>query len=575
MREEILAEAARALEFTPYRERGEIARHFAERLGISVPTLYRWLKKEGLYKTGRKRREDAGRIRLDGITEDDIKRVAALMFTSHRMTGRIVMPADVAIEIAEANGLIPRGVLKPSTLNRHLRRMQADKRALLAQEPHVNLKSSHPNHTHQLDYSVGIQWYLDRKGLGERDMVRGAYKNKPDQLADAVERGKPKLIRAVLTDHFSGTIYLRYYYEPGESARMAIDFLAHAWRRKDNGNPFHGVPKILMVDKAGAHRDQGFLEFCDALGVRIEDHRAGKANANGQVEATQRIIETRIESKLRVSPARTIEELNELAELECIKLNSERILERTGMTRFGLWQTIRKEDLREIRATHRQLLDLANRKSRKTPVRGDYSIRFEGKQYRLYDVVPGVHTRMKVEVRRNVFADDVVQVRVSPDEPWIEVRAVERLPGIQGGFAADAIPIGEEWAQAPHTDAMRHAREFTRMAYGADSDREAENARKRRDKPFAGVDAFKAAKEYTPPAYMNRPGTELPIAAAPAEAAPIPITKALIRIAQRLGRPLATEENQKIRTEYANGMTEAEIEAWVNRRVTKDRLRAV
>ena len=562
IRQSALADAAAALHHASTGKTA-VAKEQAALIGVSVPTLYRQLKKAGLYGATRKRRADRGEVRVDGIDDAKIMEVAALMFTSKRNQGRIIMPADVAIEIAESNGLIPKGVLQPSTLNRHLRRLEADKRAMLAEESHIKTRSLHPNHYHQLDYSVCVQWYLDKKGMGERDMVGQVYKNKPDNVADAHAKGKPKLIRAVLTDHFTGLIYIRYYYIPGESARMAIDFLSHAWREKDDGNTFHGAPLMLGVDKTGAHRDSGFLAFLDALGVKPETHAAGNCKASGQVECAQRIVESRIESKLRISPAKSVEELNELAALECRKMNATLRHNRHLQTRAGLWQTIKPEQLRTIKASHEELLALANKETRAVKVYGDYTIRFDGGVYRVFDI-PGISPRMKPEARRNVFDTETIQIRLHPDEPWIEVQMEERMPDLQGGWAADAQVVGEGYASAAETQATKHGKAMTRAAYGAETDREAENARKRREKPFAGVDAFKGAKEFQAPAYMRRPGTDVELPSSMnIDTKPMTFIDAAMAISKRLGRSLTGREYASIEASYSDGMTAEQIDSWL------------
>lgn len=574
LRESALMDAAEALKAAKT-GKSAVAKVQAGLLGISTPTLYRHLKKRGLYQCDRKRRGDRGAVRVDGIDEALMLKVAALMFTSKRNQGRIIMPADVAIEMAEANGMIPKGSLHPSTLNRHLRRLEADKRSLLADESNTSVRSLHPNHYHQLDYSVCTQWYLDKKGMGERDMVTQVYKNKPDNVAEVYEKGKPKLIRAVLTDHFTGLIYIRYYYIPGESARMAIDFLSHAWRKKDDGNPFHGVPLLLGLDKTGAHRDTGFLAFLDALGVVPETHAAGNSKASGQVECAQRIVETRIESKLRISPVSSVDELNELAALECRKLNATLRHSRHHQTRAGLWQTIKAEHLRTIQVDHDALLSLANKESRKVKVHGDYSIKFDGDVYRVFDI-PGISPRMKLEARRNVFDIGMIQVRIHPDEPWIAIRKEERMSDLDGGWGINDTVVGEEYSKAPDTRAMQHEKAMTRAAYGVDTDREAENARKRREKPFAGVDAFKAAKEFQHPSYMQRPGTDLDIpSAAVPEMKPMSLFKAAQLIAKRLGRALSGSEYATLNGAYPDGMTDDQINAWIASQQQKPALRAV
>ena len=577
---ERLEAAARALEAAGHGERSKAAKAQAERLGISVPTLYRKLEAAGLYRSGRKRRADAGAIRKEGVSDEQIKLIAAMMLTSKRNTGHVEMSAEDAIARAEANGIVAPGLLTPDTLRRHLRRLKLDARAQLAPTPHQDMASLHPNHVHQMDPSVCLQWYFEgAKGMAERDMVAVVYKNKPDELARAAGKKTKKILRYVLTDHFSGTIFVRYYHEYGEKQTTAIDFLIEAWSRKENGNPFHGVPRILVWDQGSANTARGTEAFLDSLGVNVMPHLPHNPRAKGQVENANYIVQRSFEAGLRISPATDLDWLNEQAAKWCAWFNATKIHSRHHMTRFGCWQMIRPEELREIRVDKATLQRLASHPVRTMKIKGNYTITLgrdaEGVPvtFRLFGL-PGMAPGMKVQVRRNVFEPGKVEVRLHEDEPWIEVSREEMRPG---GFLAGAAVIGEEHKQPAHTGAMKAGREIERLTYGTDTDREAENARKRGEKPLShlGIDAHKHFNDFTPPAYMNRPGTELPIAAAPAEAAPIPITKALIRIAQRLGRPLATEENQKIRTEYANGMTEAEIEAWVNRRVTKDRLRAV
>lgn len=576
---ERLEEAARDLAAATHGERSRIARQHAERLGISVPTLYRRLKAAGLYRSGRKKRADAGSLRKQGVSEEDIRIIAAMMLTSRRNTGTVEMSAEDAIARAEANGIVAPGALKPDTLRRHLRRLQLDARAQLAATPHQDLASLHPNHIHQMDPSVCLQWYFEGKaGVAERDMVAVVYKNKPDELARAAGKRTKKILRYVLTDHFSGTIYVRYYHEYGEKQTTAIDFLIDAWLKKDDGNPFHGVPKILIWDQGSAHTARGTEAFLDALGVNVITHLPHNPRAKGQVEKANHIVQRSFEAGLRITPATDIDELNRLAAEWCLWFNTTKIHSRHRMTRFGCWQTIRPDQLREIKVDRATLRRLANQPIMHRRVGGNYTIRLGSddrgpRVFRLF-WLPGMEPRARVQIRRNVFDPDKIEVRLHDDEPWIMVEREQIRPG---GFLYGAAVIGEEYKQPTNTQAMKAGREIERLTYGADTDRAAENARKRGDKPLGhlGIDAHKHFTEFEAPAYMKRRGTELPIQAAPAEAAPMPIVKALMRISQKLRRPLTPEENAALREQFPRGMTDADIEAWLGRAQTKDRLRAV
>jgi len=561
-----LTEAAVELENCGFGGRLAVADRFAAMLGMSTATLFRKLRKEGLYDSGRKKRADAGTIKV-GVSEEQIRQIMALMLTSKRNTGTIEMAAGDAIQIAEANGLIGRGVLSESVLNSHLRRMQADKRSLLAATPHINMRSLHPNHVHQVDPSVCLQWDIDDRGMDERDMVREFYKNKPDNMARMVGKRTKKLMRYVLTDHNSGNIEIFYYFIAGESATAMVDFLIHCWLEKNNGNPFHGVPKILLWDQGSANKSHPVMSLLDALDVDVLTHLPGNPRGKGQVECANRIVQRSFESRLRISPPANLDDLNKKAAEWCRWYNASKVHSRHGMSRSGLWQTIKADQLRILRASPEEIRHLAVLKPETRKIGGDYTITITSKgtrcTYRLADI-PGMAPRLTVQVRRNAFTPDTIQVRLHDDEAWIEVRPVEYMAGIHGGSEMDAPVIGERYTANPDTASMQHEAAMQKATYGTETARDANNARKRREKPFAGVDAMApfSAEQFTAPSYMKRRGTDLPIAAAP-EIAPLAGFELIKTLRRKLGRPLYPEENTAIRAEYPDGMNEDQISAWL------------
>lgn len=578
---ERLSEAAQALKDASHSERSVVANAQAQRLGMSRATLYRRLAKAGLYQSGRKQRSDAGTIRKEGVTEEALKLAAAAMITSKRNTGTIEMPAEDAILRLEANRLIEPGLISADMLRRHMRRMQLDARSQLAATPHQDLRSLHPNHAHQMDPSVCLQWYFDDKGKGtrERDMVATVYKNKPDELAKAAGKKTRKILRYVLTDHYSGHIHVRYFYETGEKATTAIDFLIDAWLPKENGSPFHGVPQILIWDQGTANTGHAPKAFLEALDVEVITHTPHNARAKGQVENANYIVQRSFEAGLRISPATDLEELNRKAAQWSLWFNSKKLHGRHRMTRAGCWQMIRPEHLRVPQASSDLLRNLATHPVVTRKIKGDYSITFgrddAGAEivYRLH-TIDGMAPGMTIEVQRNVFKPDAVRVRIHSDEPWVEVERVQMMAPMQGGFAADAAIIGQERKSMPGTEAMRAGKEVDRLTYGSSTDKEAEAARRRGEKPLAGVDAHKHFTDYKAPEYMRRRGTDMPIAAAP-EVAPKSGVTLMKILTRRLSRALTPEENAAIKAEYPNGMTDDQIETWLRGPVEKPTLRAV
>lgn len=569
---ERLYEAADALTTADHGKKSFVMAAHAEKMGMNASTLYRKLKKAGLVQSCRKIRDDKGSIKKEGLLEEHIKTVIAFANTSRRNTGTIEMPAEKAIMDCEANNLIPTGILTPDLLNRHLRRIEASKRDLLGKDCHQDMASLHPNHVHQMDPSVCLQWYFDDKGKGtaERDMVAVVYKNKPDELAKIVGKKTNKLMRYVLTDHFTGTLFVHYYYTPGESAVNAIDFLIRAWTRKQGDNPFHGAPRILLWDQGSANKGHSCRNFCEALNVDIITHIPHNPKAKGSVEKGNHIVQTWFESGLRITPAIDLDQLNSLAAKWCVWFNATRIHTRHGQTRHGLWQTINQEQLRIINAEEIQLRQLADGKTETRHVQTDYRIKM-GKRdglpvtFSLYDI-EGVSPGKKVEVRCNPFDLDQCNIRVNMDSAWISVTRDAYKSQLEGGFPVLAAVFGENQKSKPDTQAMRHSRELDRIAFDVKTDAEAKSKRNKKEMPFADADAHKIINDFQSPAYMKRKGTAVPLAAT---AAPelLKGSRMLKRIIALRGKRLSPEENQYLKATYPNGMTDEDMRVWIHREI--------
>jgi hypothetical protein len=134
-----------------------------------------------------------------------------------------------------------------------------------APTPHTPMQSLHPNHVHTFDVSVCIQYYLKNGRLGIMD-ERDFYKNKIENFAKI----KTRLLRYLLTDHFSGAFKVRYYNTTGESAENLWNFLKWAWGVQCHEKlPFRGVPFVLLMDTGSANKSHAILNFLERLEVTI------------------------------------------------------------------------------------------------------------------------------------------------------------------------------------------------------------------------------------------------------------------------------------------------------------------
>lgn len=119
---------------------------------------------------------------------------------------------------------------------------------------------------------------------------------------------RKKCLRYVLTDHYSGSICVRYYSGYGEAAEYMYDFLLYAWGKKDRINySFHGVPELLLWDKGSANTSKAVTNALKSLGVKTITHKAGSSRVKGQVENANNIVETHFECFLRFEGVKTIE----------------------------------------------------------------------------------------------------------------------------------------------------------------------------------------------------------------------------------------------------------------------------
>jgi len=318
----------------------EMCRMFA----FSDSKAYKVLKENG-WESGRAKRKDAGSTGLD---EALLLAVADMVKKCIRKNGKATLPVNVARSILQSRGAdIPIGDSRLRELLRQNHMAVADSKV---SSPHQTMRTEFPNQVHFADPSVCLIYFAPggkQKLIGDDEL----YKNK-----NFLE-GKMKCWRYVLTDHYSGSICIRYYASMGETVANMYDFLLYAWGQKEsNVNVFHGVPVLLIWDCGTANLARATANALKAFGVKTMPHLPGNPRAKGQVENANNLVETQFESRLRFEPVNSIEELNDAAEQFYTAYNANLIdsldtrLKRNGInqSRTNLWQRIPKEKLREL-----------------------------------------------------------------------------------------------------------------------------------------------------------------------------------------------------------------------------------
>jgi hypothetical protein len=450
------------------KERSAIVAEMCRVFGRSQAWAYRMLAEHG-YESGRKKRIDSGTSRQD---EEAVKALAAAMKAGIRENGKATVHVALARQILEQNG-VP-FVVGDSRLRTLLREQELDARRQRTPSPAQRMRSLYPNQVHLADPSLALIYYLPDGGqvvLSDKEV----YKNK--QFLPGKEH--LKVWRYVLTDHYSGSVCVRYYQAAGENAVNLWDFLMYAWGAKaDPAYAFHGLPELLVWDCGSANMSKAISEGLKSLRVETKPHLPGNPRAKGSVERANDLVECGFESRLRFEPVQNLAELNDAAERYCAAFNANALdgldcrLTRMGRkigSRLSLWQRITADQLRELpdADTCRLLLTqgVATRK-----VNGSLSFsydypRFGSRVYQLYGQ-PGVSVGMDIQVRP-ILVDRTPRVLAS----WLldgETMAVELDPleVESAGFAADAAVYGKEYKRPADTPIEKAGKELSRIAYG-------------------------------------------------------------------------------------------------------------
>lgn len=534
-----------------YGRKGELVEKYSKILGVSVKTLYRMLAEAS--PTGRAKRCDAGESSLD---ESTLKLIAAMMLNSVRGNGKQTMDIPTARQILLAQGVeIP---VCDSRIAVLLKEKGYDIQGMKAAEPCIRMRSLHPNHVHQVDPSLCLLYYSPD---GKQHLIRDeeAYKNKPFMQG----KEKMKLWRYVMVDHYSGTICHRYYQTEGENMLTLWEFLQYGWGIKENERAvFHGLPEILVCDKGSANTSGAIANALRSLRVQLIPHTVGNARAKGSVEDANNLIEKLFESRLKLQPVSSVEELNEYAEQWDALINANLLegydsrLTRAKMARTDLWLKIRPEELVELPEGAASLL-MRNAEDRKV----DSSLTVSCRN-RLYSVagMVGIRPAMTVKVQPILVSpDNKILVSYMYDGELIED---ERLPleMDEAGFRMDAPVFGVEFKRNADT-VQDKARKELKALIGDDGVPFIETTEGR------GIRALDAITPSDDSLVLPRVGRPLKVAPRPARRYSLVEASRFIR--DRLGR-FDVDIRQMIIDRFPDGPTDEELETICSELMAKE-----
>lgn len=516
---------------------------YAKETGHSPQHLYRVAGQHGFHSG--KTRSDKG-VLTSRLTDQQIEFVAALLSITARDNKGPIMPMEDALSIAVDNGIIEPGQVTPGTMNRILKDRSMSKAHMKAPRPHTEMRSLHPNHCHAFDVSVCIQYYLKNGKLAMMDEKR-FYKNKLDNFKKINKR----ILRYVIVDHFSGAYYFQYYNTTGETQENLYDFLTKAWSAKqDEQFPFRGVPSLMLMDTGAANTSKAIIAMLERLDVKIPKGNPYNPQRQGSVEKAHNIIETKFETRLRIQPATSVDEMNAWA-LDFMIYHQAAIAHRRhGMPRTQCWLLIKPEQLRELPPAE-ILQDLYANPEEERTVDGTYSISFRGKPYSLKHV-GGLFRGAKVMAILKPFKWPLIDIRYK--DVICEAAPVERLSAQQGGFGADAAVIGREYKAPRETVTQQAKKRLDNLAYGDEPKKDAV--------PFEGLTVFgHQAEKVQNLAFMPREGTPIEVDRTLADSR-ISFMEFLKRLVQAVG-PITKAQNQALRLRLGDSVSTSEVDALI------------
>lgn len=587
--------------------KGALVAAASQATGLSRATVYRRLK-EFTVQGERRRRSDAG---ASSVTRQEALAISAALMRSQRKGGKQLLSVPAALDELRCQGLVRCERIHPETGEVRLLSASAVERALrtyglhpaqlLRPTPCTEMKSLHPNHVWQIDASLCVLYYLSNgqnKGQKGGRQRRGLqvleadkfYKNKPR----ALERVQSERVwRYVVTDHYSGSIFVHYVLGAESALNLAESFIAAINARCVLGtpDPFHGVPFILMMDMGSANTSGLFKNLARRLGVQLMPHAPGNARATGQVEKAQDIVERGFESALGRLAVGSLQDLNLAAYCWARHFNATARHSRHGHTRLHQWLGITPEQLRIAPGVQmcRELLT-HEPQLRKVSVR--LTVEFKGLEYDVRDV-PAVSVGEKLRVTYNPYVQDAACIVYTDADGHEALHTVPLVQRDEAGFRVDAPVIGQQWASARTTPLQANRQQVEQLGQPQQLGQlparpqpmqlpsELPHSEPPHSEPLFGrrPDPLRQAREAKLPIPLPKKGQPLPLAAkvvAPTRAErTLTLFEASRELAALLGEPLGAARLALLRQLCPQGLPESELPAMAERLAARPALRVI
>ncbi|EMW6529776.1 transposase family protein, partial [Acinetobacter baumannii] len=549
--QDYLREVAANLQAAGHGQKGEIIATACKYLDVSRPQLYRDLETVG-FKSERKQRSDKGKT---VVPTEVAEMIGGMVHVATRANGKKTLPITTALDMLVADGKAPK--VSAATVARVMKQNMCHPKQLATPSAHTQQKSLHPNHVWQVDASVCVLFYLPKGGMQVMDEKK-FYKNKP---ANVKKIENDRVIRYVMTDHYSGSIYVEYVYG-SESSENLIEIFLNAIQKRSAQEPMHGVPNILYTDKGCANTSGLFRNLLERLDVTFIPHATGNSQAKGQVENAQNIVETQFEGRLRFMQINNIQELNAQATAWRMYWNETKIHSRTKRSRNAVWQTIKPEQLRiapPMELCRELISTVPVEKTVKANLTVSHAIQGYGSQD--YDVrhVDGVYPKAKLQIVVNPYRAPCIDVLTKDQHGNEVIFTCEPMQVDWVGFGNDAAIIGEEIKAMPQSKIDENRKRILKKAYDAETLEQVDKAIAKKKPAYDGqLNAMADVAAVEVPTYIKRAGEQVTTTKQRRESAPISTVEAAKEIRGLIGDLWTTDHYKALKKSYPDGLVPAD-----------------
>ncbi|HEN9526059.1 TPA: DDE-type integrase/transposase/recombinase [Acinetobacter baumannii] len=545
-KQDYLREIAAKLTAAEFGGKAAIVKTACEFLSLSKPQLYRELEKVG-FKSERKQRSDKGKT---VVPTEVAEMIGGMVHVATRANGKKTLPVTTALEMLIADGKAPK--VSAATVSRIMKQNMCHPKQLATPTAHTQQRSLHPNHVWQVDASVCVLFYLPKGGMQVMDEKK-FYKNKP---ANVKKIENDRVIRYVMTDHFSGSIYVEYV-TGSESSENLIEVFLNGIQKRSAQEPLHGVPNILYADKGCANTSGLFKNLLERLDVTFIAHATGNSQAKGQVENGNNIVETQFEGRLRFMQINNIQELNAHVASWRSYWNETKVHSRTKRTRNAVWLTIKPEQLRiapPMELCRELISTVPVERTVKANLTVSHAIQGYGSQD--YDVrhVEGVYPKAKLQIVVNPYRAPCIDV-ITKDQYGNEVIfTCEPMQVDWVGFGNDAAIIGEEIKAMPQSKIDENRKRILKKAYDADTLEQVDKAIAKKKPAYEGqLNAMADVTAVEVPTYINRAGEQMQTEISRRQVAPVNLIQAAKQIRGLVGDLWTPECMAALKKSFPNG----------------------